>query len=140
MRRLKHAPFPTRMSDGDRSSRTDLAWQDSLSDGSHQWFRQADEPLLAGLSPDLPIRAPAAGARYPSRRAAPNGPGAGDLESRSTLAVAGILLMGFVMLAVATTMIARDLLVPAFARAAIAADEPVPQAARPQWPTWARQP
>lgn len=141
MRRLKHAAFPTGRSDGERSSPTELSWTESLvPGGGRPEFQRDGEPLLAGLSPDLPIRAPAAGARYPSRRAAPHEPGAGDSQPRSTLAVAGILTMGFVMLGVATTMITRDLLVPAFARAAIAADEPSPQVARPQWPTWARQP
>jgi hypothetical protein len=39
------------------------------------------------------------------------------------LGVAGILTMGLVMLGIAAAMMARDLLVPAFARAAVAADE-----------------
>ncbi|WP_293864804.1 hypothetical protein [uncultured Alsobacter sp.] len=140
MRRLKHAALPQSGSGSEHPALTGASrLVGRMPDGSIQEGLETGGPLLAGASMDLLIRAPASGARYPSRRVAPHGPGAGASSPRFSFAVAGILLMGLVMLGVATSLIARDLLVPAFAGAAVAADEAPDYAARPLWPAWTRR-
>lgn len=124
MRRLKHASPAPPVPGGESPSLAGEPRTGALpSDGVNREVPDGHEPPLGHRPLDLPIRAPAQGARYPSRRAQPHGPGAGDRPRRSGVAVAGILAMGLVMLGIAAAMMARDLFLPAFARAAVAADE-----------------
>lgn len=132
MRRLKHAtPAPTVPAGESPPLAGKPRTGALLSDGGKRDVPDGHEPPLGHRPLDLPIRAPAQGARYPSRRAHPHGPGAGDRPRRVGFAVAGILAMGLVMLWIAAAMMARDLFLPAFARAAVAADEAPPHTTVP---------
>lgn len=124
MRRLKHATPAPLVPAGESPPLAGEPRTGVLpSAGGNREFTDGQEPPLGHRPRELPIRAPAQGARYPSRRAQPLGAGAGDRSRRSGVAVAGILAMGLAMLGIAAAMMARDLLLPAFARAAVAADE-----------------